>query len=153
MLFKDLKAGCSVYIFDRENVTFSQVRVLEVTPPHYDSHYGSPTEMVVDVSLEGFQRPYTFKDSTDTGYLNNLVISTDRNKGLGEVEALKAQAEQVLAKKASYETSVEKCSQILSEFSPVFKEKRENEARFSQLEGSVNELKSMISSLVKELKG
>lgn len=153
MLFKDLKTGYSVYVFDREKVTFTHSKVLSITPPHFDSHYGNPTEMVVDVSIEGFQAPYTFKDNTDTGYVNNLVISTDREKGLREVEALKAQSEQALSKKDLYESNIEKCSQILSEFSPSFKEKRENEARFTKLEGSVDELKGMIKSLVKELKG
>lgn len=153
MLFKDLKNGYSLYIFDRDKVTFTQVKVLEITPPHFDSHFGNPTEMVVDVTVEGFPRPYTFKDNTDTGYVNNLVISTDREKGLREVEALKAQSEQALSKKDTYEANIDKCSKILSEFSPAFKEKRENEERFSKLEGSVSELKDMIKGLVKELKG
>lgn len=153
MLFKDLKNGYSLYIFDRDKVTFTQVKVLEITPPHFDGHFGNPTEMVVDVTVEGFPRPYTFKDNTDTGYVNNLVISTDREKGLREVEALKAQSEQALSKKDTYEANIDKCSKILSEFSPAFKEKRENEERFSKLEGSVSELKDMIKGLVKELKG
>lgn len=153
MLFKDLKNGYPLFIFDRDKVTFAQARVVDVTPPHFDSHFGNPTEMVVDVTIEGFSRPYTFKDSTDTGYVNNVVITTDRDKGLKEVEALKAQSEQALSKKEMYEANVEKCSQILSEYSPVFKEKKENEERFTKLEGSVSELTNMIKGLVKELKG
>lgn len=151
MLFKDLKSGYPIYIFDRDKVTFNQVKVLDVTPPHFDRNF-STTEMVVDVTIEGFNKPYTFKDSTDTGYLNNIVISTDREKGIKEVEALKVQSEQVLSKKETYESNIEKCSNILSQFSPAFKEKKENEERFSKLEDSVNELKNMISGLVKELK-
>ena len=153
MLFKDLKSGYSLYIFDRDKVSFTQVKVLDVTPPHFDNRFGNPTEMVVDVTIEGFSRPYTFKDNTDIGYVNNLVISTDREKSLREVEALRAQSEQALSKKDTYETNITMCNKILSEFSPAFKEKRENEERFSKLEGSVTELKDMIKGLVKELKG
>lgn len=152
MLFKDLKSNYPLYIFDRDKVTFVEARVLDVTPSHFDNHFGNPMEMVVDITIEGFPRPYTFKDSTDIGYSNNLIITTEREKGLKEVEALKAQSEQALSKKDTYETNIKKCSEILSEFSPLFKEKKENEERFSKLEGSVSELKDMIKGLVKELK-
>ena len=153
MLFKDLKSGYPIYIFDRDKVTFTQTRVLSVNPPHFDNHYGNPTEMVVDVTIEGMPKPYTFKENTDTGYLNNLVITTERDKALLEVENLQAQSEQAWNKRDTYKEIADKCAQIRAEFSPAFKEKKENEERFSKLEGSVSELTDMIKGLVKELKG
>lgn len=153
MLFKDLKSGYPIYIFDRDKVTFTQTKVLSVNPPHFDNHYGNPTEMVVDVTIEGMPKPYTFKENTDTGYLNNLVITTERDKALLEVENLQAQSEQAWNKRGTYKEIADKCAQIRAEFSPAFKEKKETEERFSKLEGSVSELKDMIKGLVKELKG
>lgn len=154
MLFKDLKSGCPVYIFNRSEVKVTQGKVVNVGIPHIDSHYGNPTEMVIDVTVDvdGQVKTYTFKDGTETGYANNLVISTGRDGILREVEALKAQSEQELAKRETYEENVKKCTIILSEFNPAFKEKKENEERFSKLENSVGELKDIIKSLVKELK-
>ena len=152
MLFKDLKSGYPIYIFDRDKVTFTQTKVLSVNPPHFDNHYGNPTEMVVDVTIEGMPKPYTFKENTDTGYLNNLVITTERDKALLEVENLQAQSEQAWNKRDTYKEIADKCAQIRAEFSPAFREKRENEERFSKIEGSVSELKDMIQSLVNELK-
>ena len=152
MLFKDLKNGYPIYVFDRDKVEFTQSKVLDITPSHFDSHFGNPTEMVVDVTIEGFPKSYTFKDGTDVGYVGSIVISVEREKCLKEVEALKVQSEQALSKKDIYEANIDKCSKILSEFSPVFKERRETEERFSKLEGSVNELKNMIKGLVNELK-
>ena len=153
MLFKDLKSGYPLYIFDREKVSFTQVKVLEVTPPHFDRNFGNPTDMFVDVTIEGMPKPYTFKDNTDIGYVNNLVITTDRDKALFEVETLQAQSEQAWNKRDFYKQTADKCAQIRAEHSPAFKEKRENEERFSKLEGSVTELKDMLKGLVKELKG
>ena len=153
MLFKDLKSGYNLYIFDREKVSFTQAKVLSVTPPHFDNHYGSPTEMVVDVTIEGFQKPYTFKENTDTGYVNSLVVSTDRDKALLEVENLQAQSEQAWSKRDTYRETADRCAQIRAEHSPAFKEKKETEERFTKLEGSVCELKDMIKGLVRELKG
>lgn len=154
-MFKNLKAGSIIYIFDRVNVVFTQETVTNVTPPHYDNHYSNPMDMVVDVSIDGHKNPYTLKDSADVGYTRNdtVIITTDINKALREVEAVKAQSEQILSKKDVYESNVQKCSDILSEYSPSFKEKRDNEERFSNLENSVGELKDMIKGLVKELKG
>lgn len=155
MLFKDLKNGYPIYIFDRSEVKVSQGKVANVGVPHLDSHYGNPTEMVVDVTVDydGQVKTYTFKDGTDTGYVSNLVISVGRDAILHEVEALKTQSEQELAKQGMYEENLKKCSTILSEFNPAFKEKKENEERFSKLETSVGELKDMLRGLVKELKG
>lgn len=153
MLFKDLKSGYSIYIFDRDKVTFTQAKVLGVNLPHFDNHYGNPTEMVVDVTIEGVPKPYTFKENTDTGYVNNLVITTERDKALLEVENLQAQSEQAWNKRDTYKEIADKCAQIRAEFSPAFKEKKETEERFFKLEGSVSELKDMLKSLVKELKG
>lgn len=152
MLFKELKIGYTIYIFDKGKVSFTQAKVIGVVPPHFDNHYGNPTEMVVDVSIEGFEKPFTFKENTDTGYVNNLVVSTDRDKVLLEVENLQAQSEQAWNKRDTYKETAEKCAQIRAEHSPAFKEKKETEERFSKLEGSVSELKDMIKGLVKELK-
>ena len=44
-------------------------------------------------------------------------------------------------------TFAEKCNKILSEFNPVFKERKETEQRFSKLETSVEDIKTMISNL------
>lgn len=153
MLFKDLKTGYPVYIFDRDKVEFTDAKVVDVTPPHFDSHYGNPTEMVVDVTVEGFPKPYTFKENTEVGYINSLVITTNRDIALKDVEALQAQSEQAWNKRDMYRETADKCAQILSERSPVFKERKETEERFSKLESSVGELKDMIKGLVKELKG
>lgn len=156
MLFKDLKKGYPIFIFDRVDVSVSQGKVVnDVGLPHVDAHYGNPMEMVVDVTLEanGQTKTYTFKDGTDTGYVNNLVISTGRDAILREVEALKTQSEQELSKRPTYESNIEKCSVILSEFNPAFKEKKETEERFTKVESSIGELKDMIKGLVKELKG
>lgn len=155
MLFKELKSGYPIFLFDRTNLEVTQGKVVNVSPSHLDTHYGNPTEMVVDLTVDvgGQTTTYTFKDSTEVGYAKNLVISSGRDVILREVEIVKTQAEQALAQVDSHKVAVEKCSQILSEFNPALKEKKETDERFSKLEGSVGELKDMIMGLVKELKG
>ena len=155
MQFKDLKTGYPVYLFDRDAVSVTPAKVVEVTPPHFDNHYGNPTEMVVDLKIEvdGKIRTYTFKDGTEVGYLNNLVIATSCEGFLREVGALKMQSEQFLAKKETYEDNIKKCNEIYAKYSPEFKQKQENEERFNSLESSVKSIQDMVQNLIKELKG
>lgn len=155
MLFKDLKNGYPIYVFDRSGVDASQGKVVSVGVPHLDPHYGSPTDMVVDVTIDfkGQVKTYTFKDSTEIGYVGNFVISTGRDGIVREVEAFCSQREQVLSQVEKNKEELTKGKAILAEFNPAIKEKQENEERFSKLEGSVGELKTLIQGLVKDLKG
>lgn len=164
MLFKDLKNGYPVYIFNHETVEVTQGKVLGVAGPHFDNHYGSSTDMVVDVTVEhgGATKSYTFKDGTEIGYAGQFVIATGREGILREVEAMKSQSEQALSKVDAHKTIIDKCSTILEELNPAFKEKQENNARFSKIEqdlqsfgSDMRELKELIRGLsnTKERKG
>lgn len=154
MLFKDLKIGYSIYVLNRNEVKLTQSKILQFKPPYFDNKIGM-TDMVVDVQIEGFSIPYTFRANDEVGYNNDssIVVSTNLDILLKEVEAVKSQSEQILSQKEIYEQKIENCNKILSEFSPVFKQKQETNARFEKLEGSVSKIEEMVTSLVKELKG
>ena len=112
-------------------------------------------QMVVDVTIDdgGSSRTYAIPDNTSVTYTNGLVLSTDREGVIREVEILKNQCADELAKVEEYRKSVCECEKILSEWNPAFREKRETEERFSKLETSMSDLKSMMSGLIKELRG
>lgn len=154
MLFKDLKSGYPVFSFDRNTMEVKQGKIINVGVPHIDPTYGHPTEMVVDVTAEFDKQThtYTFKDSAEIGYNGTFVISTGRDAILREVESLKMSAEQSLAQVSQHKTTIEKCSKILEEFNPSFKEKRENEQRLNKLESSLEDIKSMLQNIAKERK-
>ncbi len=159
MLFKDLKIGYQVYILHKgEDIKVSVGRVTAVSPPRFPQTQGNfqAMQMVVDVTIEenGESRTYTTPDSLSVTYAGNeLVIATEREGILREIETIKAHNEEELSKVANRRTLVAKCEQILTEWNPMFKEKRENEERFAKLETSMTDLKSMLSGLIKELKG
>ena len=160
MLFKDLKSGYSVYLFDRGTVKLVKSKVIDVTPPHFDSHYGNTTDMVVDVMLEGHNKPYTFKERTETGYVNDTVISTNLDVVMKEVESVMMQSEQGLSQQDTYKSNIEKCKKILSEYSPSFKQKQETDERMNSMEKTISEMKEMMKSqqemfskFMKELNG
>lgn len=101
-------------------------------------------EMVVDIIIDGKQ--YTFKENSDTGYTSDLIITLSKDIILREIEAIKSQGEQMLSQIDQIKENVEKCSTLLAEFNPVYKEKQETDRRLSRLETSLDELKNLLQS-------
>lgn len=74
-IFKNVKAGDTVYIYDHIAVTLNADKVVSVSDP-----YMADAGMVVDVTI------YIFKECSAVGYTPNLVISTDKGIILHEIE-------------------------------------------------------------------
>lgn len=157
MLFKDLKIGYPVYIFHKDGEKrITQGKVTAISPSRLPQTTSLQTmQMVVDVTIDdgGSSRTYAIPDNTSVTYTNGLVLSTDREGVIREVEILKNQCADELAKIEEYRKSVCECDKILTEWNPAFREKRETEERFSKLETSMSDLKSLMAGLIKELRG
>lgn len=167
MMFKDIKQNYPVYILNKQDLSVVQGKVVATTFPHVDMNAQkvtptsiSPTnslsnQMVVDVTIEagGKTATYTIPESLSITYAGNIVLSTDREGIAREVEALKSSAEQVLLSVEKQKEIVEKTTALLAELNPVYKEKKENEERFTKIESSVAEMKTMLSNFIKEFKG
>lgn len=147
MYFKDLKQGYTVYLFDKSDISVKQGKVIEISLPHFDDkNYRVGAKMVVDVSInvDGKSRIYTLKEDTDTGYTDSIVISTDKSNIIREVEMAKAQSEEIINQVDEHTKRVAKYTEILAEFNPAIKEKREIDQRFGKLEDSINEIKNLL---------
>lgn len=159
MLFKDLKIGYQVYTLHKGVILKAGVgKIIAISPSRFPQTQGNlqAMQMVVDITIEedGQSRTYTMPDSLSVSYAGNeLVIATEREGILKEVESIKALNEDELSKIEARRQTVSECEKILTEWNPQFKEKRETEERFAKLETSMTDLKGMLSSLIKELKG
>ena len=159
MLFKDLKIGYQVYLLHKgSNIKVGVGKVTAMSPSRFPQTQErfQTMQMVVDITIEedGENKTYTTPDSLSVTYAGNeLVIATERDGILKEVESIKSLNEDELGKTDARRQIVAECSKILTEWNPIFKEKRETEERFSKLESSMTDLKTMLSGLIKELKG
>lgn len=159
MLFKDLKTGYQVYLLHKVPLLKVTIgKVVAVSPSRFPQTQGNfqTMQMVVDVTIEedGTSKTYTIPDSLSVTYAGNeLVIATEREGVLKEVESIKALNEDELSKTEVRRTMVTECEKIIAEWNPQFKEKRETEERFTKIETSMLDLKGMLSDLIKELKG
>lgn len=151
MTFKELKQGYNIYILDKDDMCVKQAKVVSVSTPHIDKKtFEIGASLVVDVVLdvEGVVGTYTFKEDTETGYVQSTVITTDKQAVIREVEVIKTQSEEALSQVDVHKDRLQKCNDILAEYNPAIKEKKEIDERFGKLEGSIDELKSMLSGLL-----
>lgn len=74
----------------------------------------------------------------------SLVLSTEKSGLTSEVEAQKANAEQVLASASKAQNIIDKAPSLLAELNPMYKEKQETEQRFGKIEGSIGEMKELM---------
>lgn len=151
MTFKELKQGYSIFILDKDEMRVKNAKVVSVSAPHIDKQgFEMGVSLVVDVVLdiEGAVATYTFKEDTETGYVKQTVITTDKSNVIREVEVIKSQSEEVLSQVDMHRDRLQKCNDILVEFNPAIKEKKAIDERFGKLESSMDELKSMLSGLL-----
>lgn len=150
MIFKDIKQGYTIYLFDRNTIEVTEGKVTAAGASHLDK-MNSLFEMVVDITIDasGKTQTYTFKDSNEVGYAGQLMITPNRDAVIKEIQVLKSQAEDALSKVNKEKETVEKCTSLLSTFDPVYKEKKETDERFNKLEQSINDIKELLSKLNK----
>lgn len=95
MLFKDIKSGYPVYFLNRESITAYQGKVVSVSVPRYDMQVvnKSNAPLVVDITIDanGQTKTYTISENATITYAGNIVLSTERDGIIREVEAMKSQ--------------------------------------------------------------
>lgn len=146
MLFKDLKAGDILYLFDSNSKELAVEKVVNISTPRIDSNINNG--MVVDISLQN--RIYTIKSTSDVCYNGSLVISPNKEIVLKEVETCKSNDLALLARKDTLEEGIVKLDGIIDQLSPERKEKKEQEERLNRIEESVGALKDMVELMLKQ---
>lgn len=160
LLFKDIKPNYPVYIFDKQSMTVVQGKVNTISFPRLNNtdpmqmNPFNKAGMVVDVEIEadGKTATYAIPEGLAVTYSNNLVLSTERDGVVHEIEALKSNAESILATVDRQKEIIEKASGLLVSLDPVSKERQENELRMTNLEKSLELVKDSIVSIKEFLK-
>ena len=151
MLFKDVKQNYTVYILDKQDMNISQAKVSAVGFPRMDIMQNAPnTQTVIDITLDsnGKIATYTIPENLSVTYAGNIVLSTDKDGLMHEIEAMKNNAEQVIASVDKQKQILDKANTLLSELNPVYKEKKETDLRFSKIENSISEMKDMFANFL-----
>lgn len=159
MLFKDMKQGYPVYILQKgDTLKAVQGKTIKVSDPYFPpapiGQIPSPSlntsQRFVDVTLEaeGITNTYSIPETLSVSYANNLVLSTDKEGILRDVEAMKSQSEEVVRSVDKHKAVISGCEKILEDWNPAFAEKREQDKRISGLETEVKGLSKMLSDFI-----
>lgn len=133
MMFRDVKVGDTLYIYDRASIALTAEQVSSVSAPRVDK-----AGMVVDVAVGNMT--YTFRDSSEVGFTPTLVISPERSNLLREVEAQKMGNESQIARVDQLKAELPKLDAVIDQLDPNRKEKKMMEDRLSKIEANLEKL-------------
>jgi hypothetical protein len=158
LLFKDSKAGYPVYLLDKEAMTVTEGRIVNVGVPYIEpqkpGQMAPSMQRIVDVTVEmdGKTHTYVIPETLSVTYTGNTVIATEREDILREVKAIRQHSVSVIESVDRHKSLVGKCDTILAELDVEYKEKKERDGRMDRLESSLNTLRDEVSSLLTTLK-
>ncbi len=158
MLFKDIKNGYPVFVLDREEMTATQGKVVNVGAPYFEPQKpGQPVQNInrlvdVTIEVEGKSHTYAIPETLSVTYAGNLAISTEKEGVIREVQAIRTQSQTVVDSYEKHRQAIARCDGILEEWDTAYKEKKENEKRIGNLESKVDKLSEVIADFISELK-
>ena len=141
MLFKDIKQNYPVYILNKQDLSLTQGKAVQVPFPRMEMNQKTGK---ITIEANGKTATYVIPESLSVTYAGNLILSTDKMSLASEIEAMKNTAEQVLASVDHQKEVLEKSSSLLAELNPVYKEKQETEQRFGKIENSINRMEELM---------
>lgn len=158
MQFKDVKQGYPVYILNTETVKAANGKVINVSQPYFPTQQAfnpTNTNRMIDITIEYEGRNQTFSIPENSQIANapNLVISSEREAIIREVEVMKAKSEEVVNSVEKNKKIIESCEDILTNWNPAFAEKKEQDKRLTAMENKIGSMESMMRELYKSLKG
>lgn len=159
MLFKDLKPGYPVYVLlqSDEKMEAMQVKAVQVSDPYFpqpgsiSQGTNMPTmQRVVDVSveIEGKTSTYSIPETLSVTYAKGIVLSTDRDGILRDVEAIKAQKTEEIASVEKNRKILESCNHILEQWNPAYAERREQDKKIQGLESKMSNIEGMLQKIM-----
>lgn len=149
--FKDLKQSLPVYMLNSETLELTECRVVSNSFPHYDM---IAKQNVVDLVIEnkGQSATYAMPENSTTSRSGSLIFATGKEGFISEVEAIKADAERIIASVPQKEEMVKKATALMADLNPMYRKEKETEERFSKIEGSVSKMEKMLSEFINEFK-
>ena len=163
MIFKDLKAGFPVFLFDRATRKFKQGKVMNAPSPDFENgkqnvmaampgmpNYGARNVKVNVQTEDGKQSIYSVVDTEQTAYSDTLVISCSKESIINEVNALKNQANDIINKMPDFKQTVKDCDQLLSELDTSFRDQQRTNQRLDNMENKLDEIFKYVKSQKQE---
>lgn len=146
MTFKDLKSGYPVYLLDRTALRYEQGKVMAVQQNFSAATFGKMEVNVTIQTRDGKQNIYSVADTEQTAYAGPLLIATNKECVINEINMLKNNSEEILGKMDEHKKTVKSCTSLLAEIDTTFRDQQKNNERLDQMESKLEEIYNFVKS-------
>ena len=153
MQFKDIKQNYTLFILDKQEFKVYPGKVIGASFPRLEMNpKTNRSEMVVDITVEanGKTATYAIPENLSVSYAGNIILATDKQGLVPEVEAMVANADQIISSVPYAKRIKDEAPAVLAELNPAYREKQETEQRLGKIEGSIAEMQKMMENFIKK---
>ncbi len=159
--FKDLRVGSTVYFLVGKNneIEIKQGVVkqgpgMSHTPTPTSGqpiNYLAPSVVDIEIELDGVTKAYEIQDSAEFTYGGGMLIATDINRVLSEIENIESQAQERLNSREKDLACIERCNTLRLQYDPKAKEQKALDDRFRSIEEGQRKFQENMTSQMDRL--
>lgn len=159
MQFKDVKQGQVIYILDKSKMNINRGKVVNNTyhlenSNNFGSVFTQQSNVVsrdITIDVNGKSNIYVIPELLETTKAGNIVLSTNSDALIKEINNICDDAKEKLANRDYYQMIIDKTPELLVTLNPALKKEQETELRIKAVENSMSEIKNMVQMLTKKL--
>ncbi len=140
MMFKELKSGYPIYLFDRASLKYEQAKVMNAQPNYQPTTIGKLETNITVQTKDGKQNTYSVTDSEQAAYAGTLLVAATKEAVINEINILKSNSEEVLNKVEEHKHIVSECGKLLAELDTTFRDQQRTNERLDNLENKLDEI-------------
>lgn len=140
MMFKELKSGYPIYLFDRASLKYEQAKVMNAQPNYQPTTIGKLETNITVQTKDGKQNTYSVTDSEQAAYAGTLLVAATKEAVINEINILKGNSEEVLNKVEEHKHIVSECGKLLAELDTTFRDQQRTNERLDNLENKLDEI-------------
>ena len=140
MMFKELKSGYPIYLFDRASLRYEQAKVMSAQPNYQSTPIGKLETNITVQTQDGKQNTYSVTDSEQAAYAGTLLIASNKEAVINEINILKSNSEEMLNKVEEHKHIVSECGKLLAELDTTFRDQQRTNERLDNLENKLDEI-------------
>ena len=140
MMFKELKSGYPIYLFDRASLRYEQAKVMSAQQNYQPTTIGKLETNITVQTKDGKQNTYSVTDSEQAAYAGTLLIASNKDAVINEINILKSNSEEVLNKVEEHKHIVSECGKLLAELDTTFRDQQRTNERLDNLENKLDEI-------------
>lgn len=92
------------------------------------------------MTKDGKQNTYSVTDSEQAAYAGTLLIASNKEAVINEINILKSNSEEVLNKVEEHKHIVSECGKLLAELDTTFRDQQRTNERLDNLENKLDEI-------------